>query len=185
MVPWRREWLPMPVFLPGKFHGQRSLVGYSSWCLKESDTTEQLTISLFKDIGNEVDQDICTRTSITTLLWQWKREATSKASKIDGMVIWTKHTPMMNFHKAAKSNVFEENLISKCLWWRVTEKNTNCTYIPISVKMSYKINIFYTFSLFLNNCDSRRRNSIFKEKIQCTNINRNNWMGVQLIWKCT
>ena len=30
-----------PVFLPGKSNGQRSLVGYSSWGLKESDTTEQ------------------------------------------------------------------------------------------------------------------------------------------------
>ena len=29
--PWRREWLPTPVFLPGEFHGQRSLVGYSPW----------------------------------------------------------------------------------------------------------------------------------------------------------
>ena len=28
---WRREWLPTPVFLPGKLHGQRSLVGYISW----------------------------------------------------------------------------------------------------------------------------------------------------------
>ena len=28
---WRREWLPTPVFLPGKLHGQRSLAGYSSW----------------------------------------------------------------------------------------------------------------------------------------------------------
>ena len=27
--PWRREWLPTPVFLPGESHGQRSLVGYS------------------------------------------------------------------------------------------------------------------------------------------------------------
>ena len=35
-----------PVFLPGKFHGQRSLVGYSPWGRKESDTTEQLTLSL-------------------------------------------------------------------------------------------------------------------------------------------
>ena len=32
-----------PVFLPGEFHGQRNLVGYSSWGRKESDTTEQLT----------------------------------------------------------------------------------------------------------------------------------------------
>ena len=29
--PWRREWQPTPVFLPGEFHGQRSLVGYSPW----------------------------------------------------------------------------------------------------------------------------------------------------------
>ena len=41
-VLWRREWLPTIVFLPGEFHGQRSLVGYSPWNLKESDTTEQL-----------------------------------------------------------------------------------------------------------------------------------------------
>ena len=27
--PWRKKWLPTPVFLPGKSHGQRSLVGYS------------------------------------------------------------------------------------------------------------------------------------------------------------
>ena len=30
-IPWRRKWQPTPVFLPGKFHGLRSLVGYSSW----------------------------------------------------------------------------------------------------------------------------------------------------------
>ena len=37
---WRRKWQPTPVFLPGEFHGQRSLVGYSPWGHKESDTTE-------------------------------------------------------------------------------------------------------------------------------------------------
>jgi len=31
---WRREWLPTPVFLPGKFYGQRNLVGYSPWVPK-------------------------------------------------------------------------------------------------------------------------------------------------------
>ena len=30
-IPWRRKWKPPPVFLPGEFHGQRSLVGYSPW----------------------------------------------------------------------------------------------------------------------------------------------------------
>jgi len=37
---WRREWQPTPVFLPGESHGQRSIVGYSPWGHKESDTTE-------------------------------------------------------------------------------------------------------------------------------------------------
>ena len=41
--PWRREWLPTPVFFPGEFHGQRSLPGSNPWGHKESDTTEQLT----------------------------------------------------------------------------------------------------------------------------------------------
>ena len=42
---WRRQWHPTPVLLPGKSHGQRSLVGCSPWGCKESDTTEQLTLS--------------------------------------------------------------------------------------------------------------------------------------------
>ena len=41
-VHWRRQWQPTPVRLPGKSHGQRSLVGYSPWGCQESDTTEQL-----------------------------------------------------------------------------------------------------------------------------------------------
>ena len=40
--PLDKEWLPNPVFLPGEFHGQRSLVGYSPWGPEELDTTEQL-----------------------------------------------------------------------------------------------------------------------------------------------
>ena len=39
--PWRRKQQPIPVFLPGKFHGQRKLVVYSPWGHKESDTAQQ------------------------------------------------------------------------------------------------------------------------------------------------
>ena len=39
-IPWRRAWQPTPVFLPGEFHRQRSLVGYGPWGSKESETTE-------------------------------------------------------------------------------------------------------------------------------------------------
>ena len=38
--PWRRKWLPTPVFLPGESHEQRNPVGYSPWGHKESDMTE-------------------------------------------------------------------------------------------------------------------------------------------------
>jgi len=36
-IPWRRKWLPTPVFLPGEFHEQRSLASYSPRGHKESD----------------------------------------------------------------------------------------------------------------------------------------------------
>ena len=39
-ITWRRQWLPTPILLAGEFHGQRSLVGYSTWGCKESDMTE-------------------------------------------------------------------------------------------------------------------------------------------------
>ena len=34
-MPWRRAWQPTPAFLPGQFHGQRSLAGYSPWGHRE------------------------------------------------------------------------------------------------------------------------------------------------------
>ena len=42
---WRREWKPTPVFLPGEFHGQRSLAGYSPCGRKKSDMIERLTLT--------------------------------------------------------------------------------------------------------------------------------------------
>ena len=55
------SWQPTPVFLPGEFRRQRSLVGYGPWDCKELDITEQLTLSLkiqlsvlVKSVGNSV-----------------------------------------------------------------------------------------------------------------------------------
>ena len=39
-TPWRRQWQPAPIFLPGESLVQRNLSGYSPWGRKESDTTE-------------------------------------------------------------------------------------------------------------------------------------------------
>ena len=44
---WRRKWQSTPGLLPGKCHGQRSLVGYSPWDCKELDMTERLHFHLY------------------------------------------------------------------------------------------------------------------------------------------
>ena len=43
--PWRRKWQSTPALLPGKSHARRSLICYSPWGHKESDTTERLHFS--------------------------------------------------------------------------------------------------------------------------------------------
>ena len=53
-IPWRRAWQPIPVFPPGESHGQRSLVGYSPWGRKESDTTEQLSTHTLRILGTDL-----------------------------------------------------------------------------------------------------------------------------------
>ena len=42
-IPWVRKWQPIPVFLPKKSHGHRSLAGYSPWGGKESNPTEWIS----------------------------------------------------------------------------------------------------------------------------------------------
>ena len=49
-IPWSRKWQPTPGLLPRKFHGQRSLVGYSPWGSKGSDMTEQLSAHTHRDL---------------------------------------------------------------------------------------------------------------------------------------
>ena len=39
-ISWRKKWQSTPIFLPGEFHGQRSMECYSLWEHRESDMTE-------------------------------------------------------------------------------------------------------------------------------------------------
>ena len=67
------EWQPTPVFLPGEFHGQRSLAGYSPWGHKESDRTERLTLSLSREpkweVRVEVSGWICSAGTLASVRW--------------------------------------------------------------------------------------------------------------------
>ena len=49
--PLEEEWQPTPVFLPGEFHGQRSLGGCSPWGRKESDMTERFSLPMETELG--------------------------------------------------------------------------------------------------------------------------------------
>ena len=61
-ISWRSKWRPIPGFLPGKSHGQRSLAGCSPWGRKELDTTQEVsghpllpaTIHTCKQIGTSL-----------------------------------------------------------------------------------------------------------------------------------
>ena len=61
-IPWRREWQLTPIFLPEKFHGQRSLAGYSPWGRKELDMTKLLTHT--HTHTNQINKDETQRTNI-------------------------------------------------------------------------------------------------------------------------
>ena len=47
---WRRKWQPTLVFLPGEFHRQRRLAGYSPWSPQQVDMTEQLTMRNYRSV---------------------------------------------------------------------------------------------------------------------------------------
>ena len=57
----RRQWHPTPVLLPGKSHGQKSLVGCSLWGHSESDTTERLTFHF-----PALEKEMATHSSVLT-----------------------------------------------------------------------------------------------------------------------
>ena len=100
----RRQWHPTPVLLPGKSHGQRSLVGYSPWGRKESDRTERLHFHfsfscLGEGNGNPL-QCSCLENPRDRGAWcaagygvaqSWKRLkwlSSSSSSSLDFMFIW-------------------------------------------------------------------------------------------------
>ena len=82
-VPWRRKWQPTSVFLPGKFHGQRSLVGYSSWGRKESDKTE-----------HELGKILCTRHCLTC---QGNSREQNKGPWLTGRCVITNRTQFIRW----------------------------------------------------------------------------------------
>ena len=78
-ISWRRKWQSTPVLLPGKSHGQRSLVGYSLWGCKESDTTERLHF-----LGTEN-----TSAKVFIIFWRLVQHRDQLDLKIMKQYLWT------------------------------------------------------------------------------------------------
>ena len=73
--PWRRKWQPTPVFLPGKFHGQRSLADYSPWGHEESNVTEHAHTMIY-------------RVQIYEIFWAVERHQVYAISKCANSAYW-------------------------------------------------------------------------------------------------
>ena len=89
---WRREWQTTPIFLPGEFHGQRSLEGCSPWGLKEADTTEWLTHThthtQWEEIWVKRGQEIMVLLKQNKIiLWKRKWQTVSKTRDISIMLV--------------------------------------------------------------------------------------------------
>ena len=65
-VPWSRKWQPAPIYLPGKFHGQRSLAGYSPQARRELDITERLSSNKIYESLNHCRQSTTVRLESNT-----------------------------------------------------------------------------------------------------------------------
>ena len=74
-IPWRREWLPTPVFLPGELHGQRSLAGYSPWCCRVGHTWETNTfIFTMVKVSEKLQQPNSGRNVICLEPQEWRND---------------------------------------------------------------------------------------------------------------
>ena len=57
--PWNRKWQPTPLFLPGKFHGQRSLLGYGQWRYKKLKMAEHARVWVCACSDTQLCPTIC------------------------------------------------------------------------------------------------------------------------------
>ena len=97
-IPWRKEWQPTPVLLPGKFHGHRSLAGYSPWGRKELNMTERQTLSRFTHCNTQGSRHRSFRELIRLCKFQ-HFILTAQSTSMNGTLITTKINEESNFQK--------------------------------------------------------------------------------------
>ena len=111
--PWGRKWQPTLVLLPGESQGRRSLVGYSPWGRKESDTTERLHFTLMTE----------SKEKLKSLLMKVKEESENVGLKLNiqknqdhGM--WSHYFMANRWESSGNSDrLYFGGLQNHCRWW--------------------------------------------------------------------
>ena len=93
-IPWRRKWQTTPVFLPGNFNGQRSLVGCTSRGHKDLDTTKHPCITQL--LKKEWNKAICNNTDEPIMLSEVRQRPTSYITYMWNLKIWHQWTYLQN-----------------------------------------------------------------------------------------
>ena len=130
----RRKWQPTPALSPGQSHGQRSLVDYSPWGLKESDRTEWLHFhSLSGDSDGKdsacsagVEKEMATHSSVLA----WRIPGTEEPGGLPSMGSHRVGHDWSDLAAAAVQETWICSLVGKILWRR--------KWLPTSVFLSEK-----------------------------------------------
>ena len=88
----RRQWQPTPVLLPGKSLGRRSLIGYSPWGRKESDTAERLHFH-FQDLA-KVTGELIKQFFFIIIFFNWTMIALQCCVAFCQSTTWISHKYM-------------------------------------------------------------------------------------------
>jgi len=96
-IPWRREWQPTPVFLPGEFHGQRSLVVPNNWTRLSAESEEELKTLLMnvKEESEKVGLKLNiqkTKTMASGPITSWQKDGETVETVADCIFLGSKIT---------------------------------------------------------------------------------------------
>ena len=107
-IPWSRKWQFTPVFLAGKFHGERTMAGYSPWVCKESDLTEHT---------HTCKQRLSNFTVLFSYACQWKTSPNRINKKQDFQEIFSKQNSQFQWWiKQNGSQAFLLSLFDLYFW---------------------------------------------------------------------
>ena len=127
-ITWKSEWLPTSVCLPGEFHGQRILEGYSPWGCERLDTTQWLTLSFHPILSSHFrGVSFCNKGWPKSLSsWKWPAQIEVKS------MLWEFHT-------------FSEVMNTGSRWKLIPQK---CARIP-GTGISFHFHRWFCRSLLL------------------------------------